>query len=179
MTGHNPNGGQATGFSLIELLIVIVILSILSSLTVLYVVASRRAANGASAIQSLRVLSQAEASYSAGVGNRKFAEPQDLFDEDMIDNGLARACDPAPTGTSKSGYPALAREPKSGYFFIFTLAPVLTESDPPRYSVLARPFVDTGIARTGDRTFFIDQSGVIRTSNGPTVQATLNSQPLN
>ena len=177
MERRNSNRGQS-GFSLIELLIVIVILGILSSLTVLYVTASRRAANGASAVQSLRVLSQAQASYSAGVGNRRFGEPQDLFDEEIIDTGLARACDPVPTGTSKGGFLALASEPKSGFFFYFTVAPIVTEADAPRYEILGRPFVDTGISRTGDRTFFVDQTGVIRTSNGPAIQATASSPPL-
>jgi type IV pilus assembly protein PilA len=178
MKERKSDRGQAAGFSLIELLIVVVILSILSSIAVLYITASRRAANGASAIQSLRVMSQAEASYASGVGNRKFATPQELFDEDLIDTGLARACLPTPTGTSKSGYTALAQEPKSGFFFDFTVPVLVSDIDPPRYSILGRPFVDNGISRTGDRTFFVDQTGVIRTSTGATIQATSASQPI-
>jgi len=174
----NTTRGQESGFSLIELLIVVVILSILSSLAILYITASRRAANGASAIQSLRVISQAEASYAAGVGQRKFGTPQDLFDEDYIDTGLARACLPTPTGTSKSGYTALPQEPKSGFFFDFTVPVLVTDTDPPRYSILGRPFIDSTISRTGDRTFFVDQTGVIRGTTSPIIQATNTSPPI-
>src|SRR5207249_8194496 len=113
---------RESGFSLIELLIVIVIIGILSSLTVIFVTASRRAANGASAIQAMRVLSQTQAGYSAGVGNQNYADATELFNEDFIDNGLARSCVPRPIVTSKGGSPALASEPKSGYIFNFTRA---------------------------------------------------------
>jgi type IV pilus assembly protein PilA len=165
---------QASGFSLIELLIVVVILGILASVAVIFLTASRRAANGASAVQSMRILSQAEASYSAGVGNKNYGEAQQLFDEDLIDTGLARACVPTPTGTSKSGYVAQPLEPKSGFFFNVTLV----STEPPRYTILAYPVASSGTGRTGDRTFFSDQTGVIRVSEGPTIQADEASEPL-
>jgi type IV pilus assembly protein PilA len=169
---------QASGFSLIELLIVIVIISILASFAVIYLTASRRAANGASAIQSLRVISESEHSYAAGVGNKEYGDSQELFNEDFIDAGLARACIPAPTLPSKSGVPAMSPEPKSGFIFIF-IREISNGSNPPKYNVLARPMVDTGISRTGDRTFYVDQTSVIRASDSPTVAATLSSKPIN
>lgn len=174
--GHKRS--KASGFSLIELLIVIVILGILSQLSLLYITASRRAANGASAIQSLRVIHSTQTGYSAGVGNQNFAEPQELFNEDYIDAGLARACNPLVAGVSKSGQPALPAEPKSGFNFLFTRS-LAVPTDASRYTVLARPFVDTGIARTGDRTFFVDQTGVIRASTISTAAADTASNPLN
>ena len=177
MKARNLEGGQESGFSLIELLIVIVIIGILSTLTVIFVNASRRAANGASAIQSMRVLSQCQAGYSAGVGNQNYADSQELFNEDFIENGLARACIPTPTGTSKGGSPALGRDPKSGFVFNFnrTLA---TSTDSSKFDITGTPAVTSGSARTGDRTFFVDQTSVIRTSSLPTDLADSSSKPI-
>jgi type IV pilus assembly protein PilA len=163
-----------SGFSLVELLIVIVIIGILTTISVLSITASRRAANGASAIQSVRVLSQCQVSYSAGVGEKNAATPQQLFDEDLIDTGLARACIPTPTGTSKGGYTAQPLEAKSGFFFDI----IVDNVDRTKYTILARPIATSGVARTGDRTFFVDQTGVIRTSDSPTVLADASSQAL-
>src|SRR6266850_7941106 len=89
---------QESGFSLVELLTVIVIINILACLAFVYLTSSRRAANGASAVQSMRLFTEVQHSYSSGVGNRDYANPQELFNEEYIDAGLARACIPTPTG---------------------------------------------------------------------------------
>lgn len=166
-----------SGFSLVELLIVVVIIGILSTLSVQYLTASRRAANGASAIESMRVISSAQESYAAGVGNSNFGTPQDLFFEEYIDESLSAACLPTPTGTSKGGRVAVPANPKSGYVFNFTVA--APGSIPMTYQAYATPSVVSGLPRTGDRAFYIDQTGVIRFSPDPNILPDASSLPLN
>lgn len=166
-----------SGFSLVELLIVIVVIGILSSLSIPYLTASRRAANGASAIESMRVISSAQESYAAGVGNRDYGTPQNLFFEEYIDESLSAACVPTPTGTSRGGRVATAPFPKAGYVFNFTVA--APGSVPMTFEAYAVPSVTSGLPRTGDRAFYIDQTGVIRYSPDPNVLPDASSLPLN
>ena len=61
------------GFSLIELLIVVVIIGIIAAIAIPNLLAARRAANESSAISSLRTLHGAQMTYAATSGNRQFA----------------------------------------------------------------------------------------------------------
>jgi prepilin-type N-terminal cleavage/methylation domain-containing protein len=169
---------QSAGFSLIELLIVIVILGILSSISTLYLISSRRAANGASAVATMRSISSAQASYSAGVGNKDYGEPDNLFHEEFIDSAVAAACSPLPTRVSVSGLnPPPGGRPKSGFLFDFTTS-LATPSSPPSYVINGRPLNAMGVSRDGDRTIYVDQTGVIRVSSDPAVLADVNSPSL-
>ncbi|MEW6730868.1 MAG: prepilin-type N-terminal cleavage/methylation domain-containing protein [Acidobacteriota bacterium] len=180
MNKRSTKEQQAAGFTLIELLIVIVIIGILATLSTLYLISSRRAANGASAVESMRVIFQAQASYSAGVGNQNYGDGRDLFRQEFIDSSLAAACSPGPTSGETSvgnDYVAISPQPKSGFNFIFTVTPA-SGGTAASFRVLGRPFVDAGVSRSGDRTFYIDTTGVLRVSNGPDVPANLSSPAL-
>lgn len=73
---------NCSGFSLIELLIVLVILGVLSALAVPNLLAARRAANEASAIASIKSFLNAEHVYYAAQGT--FTSPGQLYAEHYI-----------------------------------------------------------------------------------------------
>src|SRR5215203_3899725 len=61
------------GFSLIELLIVVVIIGIIAAIAIPNLLAARRSANEGSAVSSLRTLHGAQATYQATSGAGKYA----------------------------------------------------------------------------------------------------------
>jgi prepilin-type N-terminal cleavage/methylation domain-containing protein len=75
-----------TGFSLLELIIVIMILGILVLIFVPYLLESKRAAESTAAQGTLRSLASAEAAYTAKTSPRSFAGLDDLADQRLIDN---------------------------------------------------------------------------------------------
>ena len=152
------------GFSLIELLIVVAIIGIIAAIAIPNLLASRRAANEASAIATMRVLFSSEATYQATTGAGAYGTLANLNTAGLIDSvvNLADGAGAAPT-------------PKSGY--LFTAAPVAIQGFQ-AFDATSIASVHTSVSSvtgTGARAFYTNESGVMwfnTTAAAPTCGAT-------
>jgi prepilin-type N-terminal cleavage/methylation domain-containing protein len=149
----NPNLQKNKGFSLIELLIVVMIIMILASLAVPSYLGARARANEASAVASIRTLIEAQTLYRSSVGAYTSLNllNRDYLDDTSIANGL------------KSGY-RFESEAQSGFEkFAFTATAI--------------PQVFVGRSATGRTSYYGDQTNVIRIHPSDDGNAPDNSSP--
>ncbi|MGA2099261.1 MAG: prepilin-type N-terminal cleavage/methylation domain-containing protein [Candidatus Acidiferrum sp.] len=139
---------KETGFSLIELLIVVAIILIISAIAIPNYLRSRMQANEASAVGSVRMINTAAVSYSSTYVDVGFPTA-------MSNMGGANPCS-ASTTTACLLDDTLSQGTKSGYFFTWTgdgATPSVA------YTLTATPLV---VGSSGQRMFCTDQVGVIR-----------------
>ena len=139
------------GFSLVELLIVIVIIGIIAAIAIPNLLASRRAANEGSAISSLRTLHGAQMLYQTSTGGGNYAGTVSatgdtagltaLNSTQLIDNILG--------GGSKSGYN-----------FVGAIS-LTNNSTPATFFFSANPVSASGVTQSGTRRFCINQQGFL------------------
>jgi prepilin-type N-terminal cleavage/methylation domain-containing protein len=127
------------GFSMVELLITLSILTVITALAVPNYLAARARANEASAASSVRAIISAQNLYRNSFGY--FADLPSLGEDYLTDKLLAAG--------NKSGY-------------IFDSTPGVSSSL--QFTVEATPALSVGPAATGSRTYYGDQSAVIRFS---------------
>ncbi len=132
------------GFSLIELLIVVVIIGIIAAIAIPNLLASRRAANEGSAISAMRTLHGAEVTYQSTTGNGDFGSMTELRTAGLIDTVLE---------TSETNG-------KSGYQFTVETVEKAAETSA-SFGALGTPVTTSGITATGTRDFVIATQGVV------------------
>jgi len=131
------------GFSLIELLIVVVIIGIIAAIAIPNLLAARRAANQGSAQSTTRILHSAQSTWGATSGNGNYTA-------DLTVLSAARIVDTQVTDAvnGKSGYKFSAQASNSGGVSVASFA------------IGARPVITSGILQTGIRRFCIATDGV-------------------
>jgi type IV pilus assembly protein PilA len=139
------------GFSLIELLIVVVIIGIIAAIAIPNLLAARRSANEGSAASSLRTIHGASATWQATVGNGNFPG----------DAGTA-----GPTGLNELGDgnlidSVLSQGGKSGFLFEYVNYDFEQGVNPASFACTAMPATNSGITATGTRNFGIATDGVL------------------
>ena len=136
------------GFSLIELLIVIVIIGIIAALAIPNLLASRRSANESSAIAALRMIHGAEITYQSTAGGGNFGSLPNLNTAGLVDEVVANAVS---GGTAKNGY-------------FFDLVPASSPAGTAIFDCEGVPLIHTSasqFAATGSRRFYIGDTGVV------------------
>jgi prepilin-type N-terminal cleavage/methylation domain-containing protein len=139
------------GFSLIELLIVVVIIGIIAAIAIPNLLAARRSANEGSAASSLRTVHGAQATFQATVGNGNYAGT----------SGAADTAGLAELNANNLIDGVLAVGTKSGYAFLMTNYDYVTAVNPASFALTAKPENPTGITKTGTRNFGIATDGVL------------------
>jgi type II secretory pathway pseudopilin PulG len=128
---------------------------LIAAIAIPNLLAARRAANEGSAINALRNIHTAEMSYQATAGRGHFGTLAELEGQNLINAQLA-------SGT------------RSGYKFAVD-ASLKDFEGSPAFAVVAVP---TDYPSTGKRSFFIDETGVIRGEDNHGLEATQSAPPL-
>ena len=140
---------RQTGFSLIELLIVVAIILLISAIAIPNLMAARMSAHEASASGSIRTINTGEISYAASYPDIGYTALANL--------GGATPCIPDPVNGACFLDNVLAQGAKEGYSFTVTPGTPVNGSNM-TYTSLADP---SSLNSTGTKSFCSDQSGVI------------------
>jgi len=156
--------GTTSGFTLVELMIVLMIIANLTAIAVPMFLRMRMNSNETSAVASTRVIATAEGAFQAAA----FVDADGNGEGDY--GTLAQLGNPDGAGVVEPFIDrVLSSGKKAGYTFVIKTAPG-SNAALPLFSAYAWPLTP---GRTGYRQFFVDESLVIRqTKDGTAVSAT-------
>jgi type IV pilus assembly protein PilA len=132
-----------SGFSLIEILIVVAIIGIVSAIAIPNLISSRRAANEGSALATMRIIASSQAAYRATAGGGSYGSLSNLGTAGLVDLVIA----------------ASDTTPKSGYLFS---TGSVSGPNFPAFDATGTPSTYSGATATGSRSFFVNETGVIQ-----------------
>ena len=139
------------GFSLIELIIVVLTIAIVAVIAIPNILSARRSANEGSAISSLRVLHGAQITYKTTRGSGNYAGTASPAGDTA---GLAML---QSDGIIDA---ALGSGTKAGYKFVGATT-VSDSLSPATFFFSANPLTSSGAMKTGTRRYCITQQGVL------------------
>lgn len=140
------------GFSLVELLIVVLVIGIVATIAIPNLLAARRSANEGAAISALRSLHSAQSTYFTSIGAGNYAGTNSTIGDTAGLNALLSA---------ELIDPVLGSGTKSGYNFVGAIT-ISSGSNPATFFFSANPVTATGISRTGTRRYCTTQEGFLR-----------------
>lgn len=138
------------GFSLIELLIVVVIIGIIAAIAIPNLLAARRSANEGSAISAMRTLHGAQMTYASTYGNGNYAGATTLGTTGLTALGTPGLIDSVLAGATKSGYAFQGLKIDS------------SSTAPAQFMWTCVPATTSGVTQTGSRRFGISTDGVMK-----------------
>ncbi len=139
------------GFSLIELLIVVVIIGIIAAIAIPNLLAARRSANEGSAISACRTLHGAQMTYASTYGNGNYAGATSMSGTALSELATPGLVDSVLGVGTKGGY-------------VFQGARVASSSTAPaQFAFSTIPTTISGVTATGSRRFGVATDGVLRT----------------
>lgn len=145
---------ETAGFSLIELIIVVLVIGIISAIAIPNLLKARRSANEASAVASVRLITRGEVVFH--LNNKRYATIDELYNANHLDQTLG-----------------VAPYAKSGYMFSVEVFPPIDSVDA-KFDLQANPAIhslDNQMTGTGSKNFGACESGVIYQSynNNPVI----------
>lgn len=138
------------GFSLVELLIVIVVIALISAIAIPNLLAARRAANQGAAVSSLRTLHGANVSYAATTGAGNYAGLASTVGISSLNDLNAAGLIDGVLGSGE----------KSGFAYVGDRV-AASATEPQTFYFSANPTITAGILMTGTRRYGIATDGVL------------------